>query len=941
MLKLKFDDKQEHQKKAIEAVINVFEGQPFNQMVGKEITNPLKFSLQQLSFVTNIGYIIPNPPIILPEEQILENINKVREYNQLPKLSLIEGYDELGKLNLTIEMETGTGKTYVYLRTILSLYEKYGFSKFIIIVPSVAIKSGVLKTLEITQKHFKELFQGINYDFYEYESKRMSIIRNFVTKDNPQILVMTMASFNKDKNLIYSPQESLGEEIPIDLIKEVKPILILDEPQNMEGEATSEALKSFDYLFAIRYSATHRREYNLLYRLSPSEAYKRGLVKKIEVYSLELEDYNLPYIKFVDIENTSKTIEAKLEVIKISKGKSLISTIIVKQGDNLFNKTGNNPIYRDNYIVSRISIEKIEFRNGQKVVFGNQIGYYNFNDEIIQKQIEETIIQHLEKKLKLCYNRPNNRIKVLSLFFIDRVDNYLKKDGKIRKIFEESFIRIVKNNPEYMKLYPNIDFSLSNEEIRQKMYDAITEKKDINVINNTNNGFYYGIHGGYFSKNTSEDRIEEDEKIYKLIMQDKESLLSPDNPLEFIFSHSALKEGWDNPNIFNICTLNETKSEIKRRQEIGRGLRLCVNEIGERILDENINILTVITNESYREYIMNLQRDYSEDYGEEEAKEIINTIEDAKMKKVIKPKQDILNSSTFQSLWNKIKHKACFFFADFDENRIINEVVKQLNTIDIPVPIIKTQKIRLEDLKEYKLIESGADISTLRKEENLSELLEKMIEYTSNETGLTKKAVIKILQKMENKYKILLNPMLFVQHLVNIILKEKINEQKNNIQYILLDDVFSEDIFKELLTTRVRTIKVNHSLYDEIVYESDVEKKFAEEIDAYDRVKLFIKLPRNYTIPTPIGEYNPDWAIIIEKGNSQQDRQKQDILYLIAETKFAETEYEREIGLRNKEILKIIFAQKLYSLEEFSLSNVIYEVVKNIKDIEALIFKTT
>jgi type III restriction enzyme len=501
MLRLKFDPKLDFQIDAINSVVDLFKGQ------SKKSFN---YTFQ----------VIPNL-LNLPKEKILENLQEIQKRNGLP----LSNIDELKEpYNFTIEMETGTGKTYVYLRTILELNQKYGFSKFIIVVPSVAIKEGVLKTLDITKEHFKQLYDNLPYTYFDYKSDNLVRVRMFGQDANLQIMVITRDAFNKDKNIIHNLHDKMGDK-PIEIIRKTNPIVILDEPQKMGGEATQWGIEQLNPLFVLRYSATHRDIYNLVYKLTPYDAYNLGLVKKIEVLSITEEgDPSSKKIILEKIDSTSSGLKAKVKVFVKTVDGLKLKTITIKHGDNLKNKTNNN--YYDGFIVNEINKAAgyILFSNGIKIYEGKSTVD---EDEIVRFMIRETIREHLEKKKKL---NPKG-IKVLSLFFLNKVDDYLLEDGIVRKMFKEEFEKFIKNG---FQEFSNLDVN--------------------------------AIHSGYFSKMKKDKSIEEDESAYDLIMKDKERLLSLDEPVEFIFSHSALREGWDNPNVFNICTLAYSSSEIKKRQ---------------------------------------------------------------------------------------------------------------------------------------------------------------------------------------------------------------------------------------------------------------------------------------------------------------------------------------------------------------------------------------
>ena len=695
MLKLKFDSKLDFQIDAINSVVDIFKGQ---------VKKSFYYTFQ----------IIPNL-LNLPKEKILENLQEIQRRNGLP-LSNID--DLVEPYNFTIEMETGTGKTYVYLRTILELNQKYGFSKFIIVVPSVAINEGVLKTLDITKEHFKQLYENLPYTYFSYKSDNLVMVRMFGQDANLQIMVITRDAFNKDINIIHNVHDKMGDK-PIEIIKKTNPIVILDEPQKMGGEATLWGIEQLNPLFVLRYSATHRDIYNLVYKLTPYDAYNLGLVKKIEVLSIT-EEGNPGSKKIIleKIESTSSGLRAKVKVfVKTSEGLKL-KTITIKHGENLATKTDNN--YYDGFIVSEINkgAGYISFSNGVKIYEGKSS---IDEDEIIRIMVRETIREHLDKKKKL---NPKG-IKVLSLFFLNRVDDYLLENGIVRRMFEEEFNKLIKNGfQEFSKL-------------------DVTK-----------------VHSGYFSKMKKDKSIEEDESAYNLIMKDKERLLSLEEPVEFIFSHSALREGWDNPNVFNICTLAYSTSEIKKRQEIGRGLRLPVDQEGNRIQDRDINLLTVITNESYREYLEKLQTEYREEVGIEAP-----PVEERKQRVTIKRKDDVLQGDLFKNLWNRVSPKAKYI-VNLDNGKFIEQCIQEIQKIEVKEPEISIKKVRVDKIKseeiEDEFIRETAEKAKITKIFNL-------ITFIERETNLTKRTIFKILKGCNNLSLLFLNPQKYAEKVIEAI----------------------------------------------------------------------------------------------------------------------------------------------------------------------------
>lgn len=833
-MKFKFDPDLEYQKEAIDSIVEIFKGQINNN---------------EFDFRDNV---ISNN-LVLTEKQLLENLKKVQKSNNLDISEKLEGND------FTVEMETGTGKTYVYLRTIMEISRKYGFKKFIIIVPSVAIREGVLKTLDITKDHFKVLYNDVRYKYYEYDSGKLSKIRYFSGRNTVEIMVMTVASFNKDTNIMNRNHDRFTGQKPIDLVSSTKPILILDEPQNMEQDATKDAIQRLNPLFKLRYSATPKNPYNLVYRLTPIDAYNKGLVKKIEVSSvIKDDDFNKLYIKCVDIIADSKGIKAKLEVNKKQKSGFKVGLITVKNGDNLFLKT-KAPEYRDIRITEINKLYNfIKFSNGKRLEKGQDLG--GNKKKVMEFQIKETIEEHFRKQERL---KPLG-IKVLSLFFIDRVANYQDKNGFIREKFIEEFNKI------------KLDFG---------------NYKDLDV--NT-------VHKGYFSPNyKSENGMKKDKKAFDLIMKDKERLLSFDEPTQFIFSHSALKEGWDNPNVFNICTLNETVSEIKKRQEIGRGVRLPVNQEGDRITDLEFNILTVIANESYRKYVETLQNEFIEDgIGLGIAPPPPANKE---KRKIVKLNKGFTLNPEFKSLWEKISKKTKYSIK-IDSERLVRFCIKDINNIEIDKIRIKVEKVKLALDQDKGIITEFVGDSSEEFDNEFQ--IPNVIDFIADETKLTKNTIFKIISGIKNLDLIFNNPQDFITSITLIINENLKNCLVNGIEYIELDEYWLMKQFKDIETNENRIVLVDKSIYEGIIYDSDKEKSFAEQLDVDPRVKIFIKLPRWFLVDTPVGKYNPDWALVLEEKNEFGDLKNR--LYLVRETKFVDNIKD----IRESEKRKMVCAKK-------------------------------
>ncbi|MBQ5546486.1 MAG: DEAD/DEAH box helicase family protein, partial [Acetobacter sp.] len=594
-----FDANQPHQIRAIDAVVNVFEGQESHQTL---FSMPALDPLQQSANISDLG--IGNRLRLLDEE-LLSNVQRIQRANGLPLATKLPSRD------FTLEMETGTGKTYVYLRSLFELNKHYGFTKFVIVVPSLAIKEGVLKFLEISKSHFQTLYENTPYDYFVYNSDKLTLIRQFATSHVMQIMVINIDAFRKslksfkdsDKetsaNIIHRYHDKMQGE-PIEFICATNPIVIIDEPQSVANtEKSKDAIASLNPLCTFRFSATHKDKHTMLYKLDSIDAYQQGLVKQIEVASLTTEnDHNKAYMKLLSVDNTKAPITAKIEIdVGQKNGDVKRKAVTVKKGTDLFEASKGRALY-EGYIIRDIYCGKgneyIDFTNKEYTLrLGEAIGDYRHDDSYKRLQIRITIEEHLKKELRLTLKG----IKVLSLFFIDKVKNYRDYDapdqkGKYAHIFEEEYTKAIQN-PEYTSLFQEVDTTTLAQE----------------------------VHNGYFSqdkKGQIEDttgKKKEDEDTYALIMKEKEKLLSFDSKVKFIFSHSALKEGWDNPNVFQICTLNETTSTLKKRQEIGRGLRLCVNQKGERVTGADINTLTVITNDSYEDFVKDLQKEIEDEEG--------------------------------------------------------------------------------------------------------------------------------------------------------------------------------------------------------------------------------------------------------------------------------------------------------------------------------------
>lgn len=942
-MKIKFNHDLEFQNEAISSIVDIFEGQP-----RKNGTFTVEnYNHQQR--ITEIDFGISNK-ILLSKEDILKNIQEIQLRNGLKQTDLLKKTANGIELDFTIDMETGTGKTYVYLKTIMELNRNYGFSKFIIVVPSIAIKEGVYKSFKMTESDFREIYDNEPYEYFDYDSNNLEQVRNFTISSNIQIMIINIQAFNKNftkkglGNIIHRENDRLSGNKPIELIEATNPFVIIDEPQSViNTNNAKKAVRSLNPLCMIRYSATHREKVNLMYKLDAIDAYQKKLVKQIEVASIEgKDDHNSPYIKLISVDNKRSPITAKVEIDVMDKGNLKRKTFTIRQGDDLFDKSGGRDLY-SGYIINDIFCgqgnEYIDFTSNSAIItLGNFIG--GIDDDIIKRtQIRKTIEEHLNKELRL--NKEG--VKVLSLFFIDKVVNYrvYNKDGTIlngryAKWFEEEYRQLL-SKPKYNKL-------LNDEDIEQH-------------IRNSHNGYFAKDNKGKI-KDSKTGNSKDDEDTYNLIMKDKEKLLSFDSKLRFIFSHSALKEGWDNPNVFQICTLNETNSVIKKRQEIGRGLRLAVRQDGTRTEGFDINTLTVMANESYEDFASGLQHEYEKDagikfgfikkhsfanikettkgkekfIGAEASKDIYKYLENKEYidkdgevtrrlkielkedllevpeefkeheieiknilekmvsnisikntydKKSVKPNKEVILSDDFIELWDNIKYKTNYS-VEVDTDKLIEECIE-----DIKV------NLRIDRAKLY-YTKSKADVSEagIGIKETASAIEVVDTEYTvfpdiitilQNETGLTRKTIAEIIIKSDGFKDFKKNPQKYIEEISKIINRNKKMLLVDGIKYSKIDD--ESYSYQKLFLDNELTGYLSKNLYESkkatheyIVYDSNVEKTFAKEFEINEKVKLYAKLPSDFKIKTPLGNYNPDWAVLIEDNSEEK-------LYFVVESK--------------------------------------------------------
>lgn len=858
-MKLTFESNLSYQQEAIQSVVGLFEGQNADD-------SGYSYTLNEADVFCSIDGIANR--LMLSESQILENLKKRQSDNGLPVSDTLDG------MHFSVEMETGTGKTYVYLRTIYELNRKYGFKKFVIVVPSIAIREGVLKNLQITHEHFQSIYDNIPIRYYVYDSGRISSLRGFATGNNIEILVINIDAFAKDENIINRPNDKLNGQEPIRFIQSVNPIVIVDEPQNMESEKRVAAIRNLNPLCTLRYSATHRNKYNLVYSLNPVKAYDLGLVKQIEVDSvLEENSLNGAFVALESITPAKTKVTAKLTIDRNTKDGVRKKTVSVRTGDDLYPLSNEREIYRNGYIVEEIDASNgcVVFSNGETLYVGER--HDDLNDDVMRFQMRRTIEEHLRKELRL--NKQG--IKVLSLFFIDRVANYRFYDeqgnmvaGKFAKWFEEIYSELIAQ-PQFQSL-------------------------NIFPIEQIHNGYFSQDKKGHVKDTNGETQADND--TYNLIMRDKEKLLDMNNPLRFVFSHTALREGWDNPNVFQICTLNETKSEMKKRQEIGRGLRLAVNQDGMRVRDKNINRLTVIANESYNDFAKALQTELHDDCGVD----FTGRIKPKRDRKPVKYRKGFEADPLFLEIWDRIKAKTTYRvnYCTVDLIRNAAKAVREMPRIVAPtIRAVKT---------EVALTDEG--VSTNYKGEKVAKggedyIIPDFLGYIQNRTELTRSTIWAILEQSGRLDDISANPQLFMDSAVSAIRHVLYDMMIDGIEYHRIGSseyemhLFTDNELEIYLNDFTHKVsKQEKTIYEEYVpLDSAVENQFAKDCETSEQVKFYFKLPEWFKIPTPIGSYNPDWAVVFE--NEKR-------IYFVAETKDTGTDMPDMNKLHPSEKQKIL-----------------------------------
>ena len=838
-MKLHFNPNQSYQLEAIQSVVDLFDGQPIE-------TGEYAFSLSEVTSGVLVSESGIGNHLVLEDEQILANLRKVQKRNNLNQSDELNGY------HFSIEMETGTGKTYIYLRTIYELNKQYGFTKFVIVVPSIAIREGVLKNLEITQEHFEGLYSREPAGFDVYDSARVSSLRSFASSNNIQILVINIDSFAKDENIINRSNDKLSGKNPIEFIQAAHPIVIVDEPQRMETSKRKQAITNLNPLCTLRYSATHLELYNQVYSLNPVQAYDLGLVKQIEVDSVTAEEgFNDAFVRIEEFRSTKTSTSVRMAIdVNTDKGVKR-KTVTAKIGDDLYQLSNQREIYRDGYIINAIDIsdESIDLSNGERIYIGQPTG--SLKEEIMKMQMRRMIDEHFKKAKRY---EPDG-IKVLSLVFIDRVAHYRGYDGQghpVRGKFSEWFEELYK---EYAALPANTGVI---------PYD----------VDAVHNGYFSQDKKGHF-KDTSGKTVA-DEDTYDLIMRNKEELLDINTPLRFIFSHSALREGWDSPNVFQICTLNETQSVMKKRQEIGRGLRLCVNQNGDRVFDRQYNRLTVFANESYEDFAKQLQTEIEDETGVK----FEGRIKDRRKRKAVALRKGYNLDQNFLDLWKKIKQQTTYR-VNFDTQELIKQSAKAIkNMPSIQKPHIRAErtKIQINDVG-IKGQYTGGQVVTI--EGSVADIPD-LIGYIQSHTNLTRKTVLSILKQSNRLPDVLINPQQFLDQAVKQILVILQNTMVDGIKYQAAAGaeydmlLFEAKEIESYIENMYVVTQPEKTIADYIIYDSDVEEQFARDCENDDQVEFFIKLPDWFVIQTPIGTYNPDWALIFKNDKR---------LYFVAETK--------------------------------------------------------
>ncbi len=865
-VKIKFDGDQQYQLDAIAAVLEVFNG---NEEQGRSEVADLVLDDGTLDALDRV--VIGNQ-LVLSSEQLRRNLRGVQDTpvptedgDEVPAIAedLRQKWVE-GKTvpDLSVEMETGTGKTYVYIRTCLEMHKRYGFSKFVIVVPGVAIREGVKSSLALLKPHFKELYPDSQYEFMVWDSAKRQMASDFVRDSSLKILVINLEAFKSEDNIFRRKDpEFNGGYAPQELISAARPVVIMDEPQNMESDASKSAIASLAPLAKLRYSATHRDLKHLVYRLTPVEAYDLRLVKRIGVLSVTKdEDLNGAYVEVSKIRATPAGITATAKIFKTTAGTTKLTRITLRKDMDLFDDSGQRGVYQG-WTVEDIHAGQdgqrgyVEFGNGTHVYEG--VGTTSEEEQHQRLMLRQAIESHFEKELQLKLQLRRGLIaaamKPLTLFFIDSVANYHPVDGKLRQWFEQEYA-IVRSDARFRSL----------------------EMPEVGLV-----------HEGYFAvskKGVPEDvssRGLEGAKVasaLERIMKSKEKLLSFEEPLRFIFSYAALAEGWDNPNVFTICNLQHGRSEMRKRQQVGRGLRLPVMVNGERCRSDVINMVTVIAHEDFSKFAGELQKEIEEETGITFASRIVNLKKD-KIKLNLKEK--VLLDPQFIELWDKISRKTTYELA-FSTKDVVTDAVRRITSMPAIEPIKFRLAKHVADIGSEGITSGDTQDRGTVAVHGVQKLPDVVGELTRR-VPLTRATIVRILSEIDNLDQVKLNPSVFIDQVERAMKEALYAQEAEGIVYKPTGDSWEAELFKEwhqaeTIAPPSMVINVEKSITDKIVCDSGIEKNFALFLERRDDVPVFIKLPHWFKIDTPLHGYNPDWAFVREHPEGKY-------LYLVRETK--------------------------------------------------------
>jgi type III restriction enzyme len=865
---IKFDADQPHQLAAIESVVRLFHGQPIAASPNGMAALP----------GSDLGELGTGNALTVASRQIGANLREVQEQNAIPPhlQGALAPEGGPGSLDFSVEMETGTGKTYAYLRTIFELHKTYGWTKFVIVVPSVAIREGVESSLRLLSGHLATLYDGVHYDNWVYDSKVPSRLRIFAQADYLQILVINIDAFNRpDTNLIFRSQDQMMGQAPIEFIRAAAPIVILDEPQNMESDTARIALAGLSPLFILRYSATHLHAYHQIFRLTPAAAYQAGLVKQIEVWSVqEDENANRPFIRLKEVAAGKKSITARIELdVRTPSGvrRKTVACSVARNRD--LREVADREAY-EGYVIAEIRTGEVEFENGVMVTVGQALGADR--DVISRVQIQTAVAQHFDRELEITERVEAGEIsptKVLSLFFVDRVENYWPADAKFRRWFEAEY-----------------------ERLRKRVKYAPLDLPPVR-----------SVHDGYFAKDRAtgvakdtRGRTLADGEAYELIMRDKERLLSLQEPLRFIFSHSALREGWDNPNVFVITTLDEGRSEIRKRQEIGRGLRLPVMSDGTRCANREVATLAIVANESYDEFAAQLQEEIEEETGTEFDRRAIKS---GRSRRRVELRTGYQENPAFLALWERIKTRTTYR-VEYDSDALVQAALRHLaEQPPVEHGFVRAKRAALD-------VNDDGVSGELLGEKAPIELQEKfavpdLLSYLSETLPVSRATIARILSSCGRLGEAAINPQQFIEQVQAAIRVAAAEQMVEGIRYTQRpqrggDSEYNMRLFaeRELVSYEDNLVPVDKSIYSDVVYDSEVERKIALALNSREDVVLFLKLPDWFQVETPLGSYNPDWAIV------KADAEGKENLFLVRESKGT-----RDLDkLRLEERLKILFA---------------------------------